>query len=171
MMLKRFLKIPINLLWKIENKFIRFLFVGALNTIVGYFLFLLCIWTGMPRTLALFVSYVLGVCWNYKTTGYMVFENKSNRLILKFFGVYAVMYIINAIELHLLANSGLYEYITSLDAQYFGIIERFSLSTRKVGDAISQAIVVLPNAILTFILNQTFVFKKENKENNTINTH
>ena len=99
----------------------------------------------------------------------MVFENKSNKLILKFFGVYAVMYVINAIELHLLANSGLYEYITNIDAQYLGIIERFSLSTRKVGDAIGQAIVVLPNAILTFILNQTFVFKKEEKQNSTIN--
>ncbi|MBQ9312166.1 MAG: GtrA family protein [Bacteroidales bacterium] len=160
-MLKKLLKIPVELLWKIDNKFIRFLFVGVLNTIVGYLLFVFFIWTGLPRTVALFVSYVLGVCWNYKTTGYMVFENRSNSLILKFFAVYAVMYVVNAVELHLLANSGLYQIIADFDMQNFGIIDKFSLSERKVGDAIGQAIVVLPNAIVTFLLNKTFVFKNK----------
>ncbi|MBQ9253951.1 MAG: GtrA family protein [Bacteroidales bacterium] len=160
-MLKKILKIPVELLWKIDNKFIRFLFVGVLNTIVGYLLFVFFIWTGLPRTAALFVSYVLGVCWNYKTTGYMVFENRSNSLILKFFAVYAVMYVVNAVELHLLANSGLYQIIADFDMQNFGIIDKFSLSERKVGDAIGQAIVVLPNAIVTFLLNKTFVFKNK----------
>ena len=91
----------------------------------------------------------------------MVFENRSNSLILKFFAVYAVMYVVNAVELHLLANSGLYQIIADFDMQNFGIIDKFSLSERKVGDAIGQAIVVLPNAIVTFLLNKTFVFKNK----------
>jgi putative flippase GtrA len=160
-MIKRILKIPINLLWKIKNKFVRFLFVGVLNTIVGYLLFVICIWIGMYRPIALLVSYILGVMFNYKTTGYLVFENRSNRLLLQFFVVYGIMYVINNLELHYLAKSQVYDFIMSFD--YYHLIQRFSLDTKKVGDALGQAIVVLPNAILTFILNKTFVFKDKEK--------
>ncbi|MCF0211123.1 MAG: GtrA family protein, partial [Bacteroidales bacterium] len=151
-MIKKILQIPVNLLWKIDNKFIRFLFVGVLNTVVGYLLYVFFIWIGLRRTAALLVSYILGVLWNYKTTGYMVFENSSNKLIFKFFAVYAVMYVINALELHYLASySGLYDFLIDIDEKYLGIVDRFELSPRKVGDAIGQAIVILPNAIVTFL--------------------
>src|SRR5574344_1640194 len=157
-MFKKIIFFPIKLLWKIENKFIRFLFVGVLNTIVGYFLFLFFIWTGLVYPLALLFSQILGILFNYKTTGYMVFETKSNKLLIQFFLVYGVVYLINVAELYLLQRSGIYEFI--LSRPYLAFIHSLPINQTKLSSAIGQAIVVLPNAIITFILNKLFVFGK-----------
>ncbi|MBP3254481.1 MAG: GtrA family protein [Bacteroidales bacterium] len=145
---------------RIENPFIRFLFVGVINTVVGYTLFIICRWIGMPRAWAVLTSTVLGVTFNYHSTGKIVFQNKGYNVIVQFFVVYGIMYVINLLELHLLDISGLYEWIISLDGKHLNIVESFSLNHDKVGDAIGQLIVVLPNAIMTFLLNRTFVFRK-----------
>ena len=158
-MIKRILLFPINLLWKIENKFLRFIFVGALNTVFGYLIFLLLIWTGLHYSIALLLSQILGVLFNYKTTGYLVFQNKSNNLIIKFFIVYGVIYLINLLELYLLNGSGLYEYILSCKSLQF--INNLPINQNKLGDAIGQAIVIIPNSVIGFFLNKIFVFKKE----------
>ncbi|MCK9162831.1 MAG: GtrA family protein [Bacteroidales bacterium] len=159
-MIKRLILFPIHLLWKIKNKFLRFLFVGGINTVFGYLLFLFLIWLGLHYTLALLLSQIIGVLFNYKTTGYLVFQNKSNNLLIKFFLVYAFVYLVNVVELYFLKQSSFYELILSKD--YLRFIHNLPIDTTKLGDAIGQAIVILPNAILTFFLNKIFVFK-ENK--------
>ena len=154
---------PIDLLMRIENRFIRFLFVGVINTLVGYTLFILCRWVRMERAVAVLVSTVLAVTFNYHSTGKLVFENKGYSVILQFFVVYGIMYAVNLAELHFLAESGLYEWLIGIDGGCLNIVERFSLAHDKVGDAIGQLIVVLPNAIMTFLLNKTFVFSRNKK--------
>ena len=149
----------VNLFWRIDNRFLRFLFVGALNTAVGYGFFLFFIWIGLPRALSLLLSNVFGVAFNYKTTGVLVFQNKQNSLMLRFFGVYAFVYLINLAELWFLAQSGLYSAI--LDWHLLDFIDNFTLSEAKMGDAIGQAIVVLPNSVVTFLLSRRFVFRSD----------
>lgn len=161
-MFKRILLFPIHLLWKIENKFLRFIFVGALNTAFGYFIFLFLIWIGLHYSLALLFSQIIGVIFNYKTTGYLVFQNKTNKLIIKFFIVYGLLYLLNVLELYLLNGSGLYEYILSNESLKF--IYDLPINHDKLGDAIGQAIVLVPNAIIGFFLNKLFVFKEKEKE-------
>ena len=156
-MVKRILLFPIHLLWKIENKFLRFIFVGALNTAFGYFIFLFLIWIGLHYSIALLVSQIIGVLFNYKTTGYLVFQNKTNKLIIKFFIVYGLLYLLNVLELYLLNGSGLYEYLLSSDSLKF--IYNLPINPNKLGDAIGQAMVLVPNAIIGFFLNKIFVFK------------
>lgn len=156
-MFKRILLFPIHLLWKIENKFLRFIFVGALNTAFGYFIFLFLIWIGLHYSIALLVSQIIGVIFNYKTTGYLVFQNKTNKLIIKFFIVYGLLYLLNVLELYLLKDSGLYEYILSNESLKF--IYNLPINHNKLGDAIGQAIVLVPNAIIGFFFNKLFVFK------------
>lgn len=158
-MLQKILHFPITLIWKIENKLIRFLFVGLLNTAVGYFLFLFFIWIGLHYSLSLLFSQVIGVLFNYKTTGYIVFENKSNKLLFHFFIVYGFVYLVNVLELYLLGHSGLYECILSSDSLQF--IHSLPINQDKLSDAIGQAIVILPNALLVFYLNKKFVFQKK----------
>lgn len=158
-MFKRILLFPIHLLWKIENKFLRFIFVGALNTAFGYFIFLFLIWIGLHYSLALLFSQIIGVIFNYKTTGYLVFQNKTNKLIIKFFIVYGLLYLLNVLELYLLNQSGLYEYILSNESLKF--IYDLPINHDKLGDAIGQAIVLVPNAIIGFFLNKLFVFKEK----------
>lgn len=160
-MFNKLILYPVRLLQKIENKFIRFLFVGVINTMFGYGLFVLFIWFGMHYSIALLCSNILGILFNYKTTGYIVFANKSNRLILQFFLVYGVVYLFNLLELYLLDKSNVYEYILSFPILDF--LYELPLNLNKVGDVIGQAITLLPNAILSFLLNKIFVFKESGK--------
>jgi putative flippase GtrA len=160
-MLNKLILYPVRLLQKIENKFIRFLFVGVINTMFGYGMFVLFIWFGMHYSIALLCANFLGILFNYKTTGYIVFSNKSNRLILQFFLVYGVVYLFNLGELYLLDSSNIYEYILSLPILDF--LDTLPINQNKVGDVIGQAITLLPNAILSFFLNKIFVFKTSEK--------
>ena len=158
-MVKQLIKAPVALLQKIENKFIRFLFVGVINTAFGYGMFLLFIWFGLHYSIALFCANFLGILFNYKTTGYIVFETKSNKLLLHFFLVYGIVYLFNLLELYLLDKSNLYETVLSWDFLQF--LNGMPLNQHKIGDAIGQAITLLPNAVLSFLLNKIFVFKQK----------
>ncbi len=121
---------------KIDEKFFKFLFVGFLNTIVSYILYAFFVLIGLIPNLALFFQYILGVLWNFKTTGVIVFKNHNNRLIFKFVGTYVITFFINSLFLNILAvQVGLNEYI-------------------------SQAILIFPVAVLSFLLFKFWVFKE-----------
>lgn len=115
-------------------KFIRFLFVGAVNTLFGYSVYAFLLFIGLHYTLAVFISTIMGILFNFKTIGKFVFKNSNNGLIFKFFGVYAIVYIAN----------------TSL----LSLFDLFKFNLFLAG-----AILVMPMAILSFILNKKFVFE------------
>ena len=79
----------------IQNKFSRFIFVGVLNTLFGYGVYCLMILIGFSYVWATLISQVLGVLFNFITTGNLVFENNDNRLIFKFVLSYIITYFIN----------------------------------------------------------------------------
>jgi len=79
----------------VKNKFIRFIFVGGLNTAFGLGLYCLLIWIGLSYIWATLVSHVIGILFNFITTGTLVFENSDKRLIFKFFMNYGLTYFIN----------------------------------------------------------------------------
>lgn len=120
---------------KIDKKFVKFLFVGALNTLVGYLLYAIFVSTPLPQWVALFCAYVFGVLWNFKTTGTLVFKNKNNGLIFKFIGAYVFTFFVNLLFLKALMHLGLGKYV-------------------------AQLILVLPIAVLSFILFKYLVFKE-----------
>ena len=109
---------------KVDRKFMKFLFVGALNTAFGYSVYAVFITLHASHNIALTIQYILGVLWNFKTTGVIVFKNHDNSRIIRFFLSYIVTYSINLVCLNILV--------------YFG-----------VGKYLSQAIMVLPMAILS----------------------
>lgn len=117
----------------INERFFKFLFVGFINTIFSYFLYAIFILIGFSAHLALFFQYVLGVLWNFKTTGVFVFKNKNNYLIFKFVFCYIVIFLINSIFL--------------------------KISMRYLNEYLAQAILILPIAMMSFILLKKFVFK------------
>ena len=61
----------------------------------------------------------------------------------------------------MLDKSNLYEYILSFPVLDF--LDTLPINQNKVGDVIGQAITLLPNAILSFLLNKIFVFKDSEK--------
>jgi putative flippase GtrA len=120
-----------------NNKFIKFILVGILNTVFGYSLFALFIFLNMHYSLAVFLSTVLGVLFNFKTIGKLVFDSHDNSLIFKFIVVYVLLYLINISCLWFFKISG-------FENMY-----------------INGFVLLVPLALISFILNKKYVFKGE----------
>jgi putative flippase GtrA len=118
---------------KIDKRFIRFLFVGGLNTLFGYGVFALLIFLGLHYVLAVTLGTIIGILFNFKTTGLIVFKSNDNNLIYKFFGVYVVVYVINLVGLRI-------------------------FNQLNVSNYIAGAVMLLPVAVISFLLMKTFVF-------------
>ncbi len=118
----------------LDNRFIRFLIVGGINTAFGYGIFALLIFLKVHYAIAALLATILGVLFNFKTTGRLVFGSKDNGLIFKFVGVYAIIYAINTATL--------------------GVFNFF-----KVYMYLAGAVMILPMAMVAFVLNKSLVFK------------
>lgn len=118
----------------LQSQFIRFLLVGAANTVFGYIAFASLLFIGLYYPLALAGSTVLGIMFNFKTIGRYVFNNRNNSLIVRFVLAYGPIYAANVLALKLLAEYGLNHYL-------------------------AQGVLVLPFAVASFYINRAFVFK------------
>ncbi len=76
-------------------QFVKFLLVGALNTLFGYSVFAGLVYAGIAPMPALLLTYVVGVLFNFVTTGRLVFT-RSRASLLRFILAYVVIYIFNA---------------------------------------------------------------------------
>jgi putative flippase GtrA len=95
--------------------------------------FALFILLHLHYVLAALLGHICGILFNFRTTGTIVFKNKNNGLIFRFFGVYAIAYLLN-----------------------IGLLKIFS--TFGVGSLIAGAIIILPVALVSYVLNRKFVF-------------
>jgi len=119
--------------------FIRFLFVGGLNTLFGYGAFAFFLTLHVHYSLAELLSTLLGILFNFKTYGALVFRNSDNRLLFKFLGVYGTTY--------LLAVSSI------------AVLKSFHMSAFVAG-----AILAVPMALISFLLNRKFVFRRNSRD-------
>ena len=78
----------------LQIRFFRFLLVAALNTVFGYSLFAALILLGIRYTIAAAIGTVIGILFNFQTTGRLVFERHDLSLILRFFAVYGISYVV-----------------------------------------------------------------------------
>ncbi|WP_033064114.1 GtrA family protein [Pseudomonas sp. GM18] len=117
----------------LKVKFLRFLLVGLLNAAFGYGCFAIFIYFGLHYSAALFLATILGVAFNFKSTGSLVFGSKDNRLIVRFVIGYAFVYCINLGGIASLACFGVVPYVSGIA-------------------------LILPMAILSFFINNRFVF-------------
>lgn len=117
----------------LKIKFLRFLLVGLLNAAFGYGCFAIFIFYGLHYSAALLLATVLGVAFNFKSTGVLVFGSRDNRLVARFIIGYAFVYCVN-----LGGIAGL---------SYFGIVPYMS-----------GMVLILPMAILSYFINNRFVF-------------
>ncbi|TCG09482.1 polysaccharide biosynthesis protein GtrA [Paraburkholderia steynii] len=120
----------------VPSQFSRFLIVGLLNSLFGYGCFAVFLACGVHYTLALLGATVLGVLFNFKTTGKLVFQSHSNKLIFRFVGAYCIVYATNLALMKALLLVGASTYA-------------------------SGAALLLPMAGLSFFLNKRFVFKHD----------
>lgn len=116
------------------RRFFRFLVVGGVNTLVGYGIFAALILLGLPTAAAAIVGTVLGLLFNFVSTGGVVFKNRAGRLLPKFVAVYVVQMGINVAALHALETAGLHPLVAG-------------------------AVVLPPLAIFTYFALRRFVFR------------
>ena len=116
------------------RRFFIFLLVGGLNTVVGYGLFAGLILLGAGKTLALVVATCLGVLFNFKSIGRLVFKDGGGRRLPRFIAIYFVQFLTNLAGLEALERIGL-------------------------GPLVSQLILLPPLAVASFLMMQRFVFR------------
>lgn len=124
--------------WALAQRTFRFLVVGGFNTLFGYGLFTLFYLTTHQRQPSLIASTVLGVTFNYFTTGRLVFANRGFRAMLPFFAGYGVI---------LLANMAALEIFTRLGVPTL------------VGQAIALPLMV----VLSYLINRYGVFRRNDR--------
>ena len=108
--------------------------LAGLNTAFGYSAYAVLIYLGIHYSLAALLATILGVLFNFKTTGWLVFRNRNNRLLVKFIGTYVIIYAINT--------------------AFLGVFNFF-----KADMYVAGAVMLLPMAAVAFVLNKKFVFK------------
>jgi putative flippase GtrA len=115
-------------------QFSKFLIVGMMNTAIGYSIFALFTLLGFGPSIALVLTYVVGVPVNYMTTGRLVFDSSRLRSFAFFLMSYIAIYCVNFGALTLLM-------------QY------------QISQLLAQAILVPFIAVLSFVIFKTFVFR------------
>lgn len=116
-----------------HSQVIRFLFVGLLNTIFGYSIFVIFLYSGIHHAISLFFSTIIGIVFNFKTLGVLVFKSTNNKLVYRFFFVYFFSYLANLILINMFHMIGLNLYF-------------------------SAALSIAPIAFLSYLLNKKYVF-------------
>lgn len=87
-------------------RFIKFLFVGLINTGFGYGVYALLVIFNTPPQIALLLAFIVGVLWNYMTTARFVFEVSGFGRLPAYCVCYVFMYALNAGSLQLALNTG-----------------------------------------------------------------
>lgn len=121
--------------WIYRQQMSRFAIVGGLNTLVGYSVYALLVFSGLTYPLALLLSTVCGVCFNFTTIGRLVFNNKKGNLFFRFTIVYLFLYFVNLLLIK--------------EAQ--ALICNLYLAS---------FIAMIPGGGVTFLLNKLFVFRE-----------
>jgi putative flippase GtrA len=115
------------------QRFFKFLVVGAINTVFGYTTYVVLLYLGLHYSIASLLTTILGVTFNFFTTGRLVFASMDFRKFLRFCLVYTVSYLINLACLAVFDAAGANMYFAGLP-------------------------LILPMALLTYYLNKRFVF-------------
>ena len=90
----------------LNKRFIKFIFVGVLNTIVGYGTYALFLWLGVHYLVASTLSTIIGVMFSYLLNKKITFNDikTSNATPFKFASVYLVSYLVGLLNLFILVK-------------------------------------------------------------------
>jgi putative flippase GtrA len=126
-----------------SKQVIRFILVGGLNTLFGFLVYSGFILLDSPTWVALLGSNVAGIIFNFFTIGGMVFFDLSPMRFPLFVLSYTAVYVINLelIDLVIAISHG-------------------RIAAMEHGRIVAQAILVLPMAVLSYLILRNYVFRK-----------
>ena len=128
--------------WAELPRLVRYFVIGGINTVFGYGAYAAFVYVGFHYAAAAFLATVVGVLFNFFTTGRFVFRQVMHaRLMVRFVAVYAVVYVVNVAALTALQHVAIGSY--RLDPYVAGIV------------------LVLPIALLSYALMRRFVFARD----------
>jgi len=84
-----------------NHKKIKFVLIGILNTLVGYILFSIFFYIIDNYFIALFIAYILGVLFNFKTYSKYVFTNSDKQIFINFILIYMGIFLFNNFILYI----------------------------------------------------------------------
>jgi putative flippase GtrA len=119
-----------------ENRFLRFIVAGGVNTLFGYAVYGAAIVLGMPVWAALLIGMVAGTVFNFFTTGGYAFRQLALRRYPRFVACYLLVYAAN---------------LASIAA----------LSTWIADKLLAQAVLLVPLALFSYVLMARLVFTDE----------
>ena len=120
-----------------KRQIINFLWVGGLNTLVGYSLYAFFIFINLRYFLALLFSTCLGILFNFITIGKFVFKKSNNGVFFKFIATYVFLYLLGLIYIQILKKININLYLSGL-------------------------VTIISFSIISFTLSKFFVFKDKN---------
>lgn len=118
-------------------RIIKFAFTGLLNAGFGFCIYTLTYLMSNNTFIALLVANILGILFNFFTTGRIVFNNSDPARLTSFTAIYLVVFVVN-----------------------YGLLQ--GLLMLNFNPISSQAILIVPIAGLTYVLQRLFVFKLHN---------
>ncbi|MGC9402618.1 GtrA family protein [Vibrio genomosp. F10 str. 9ZC157] len=117
-------------------KFVRYLLVGGLNTVFGYCIYSIFVFSGVGYSQSLLIATISGVFFNYITFSKVVFNSSHKWIVLaKFIVCYVVVYFLN---------------VTLLT---------FFINDMEIDPYISQVLCLTPMVILNWSLFKYWVYK------------
>lgn len=125
----------------LDKKLIRFFLVAGLNTLFGWCVFsLLRLLVTDNRNIAALIGQIIGILFNFKTYGSIVFRNGKYYLLPRFIGVYVIMYFAN------IGGMAVLDYLF------------------EISDYVNAAVMSIPVGFLGFVLNKLFVFERSQEK-------
>ena len=118
-----------------RRQLLLFILVGIFNTAMGYGFYAMFLFAGLEYWAANLASLLLSIPIGFKAQGTLVFQNRSNRLILKYIVFWAFLYWLNITFIGLLIKQGLNAY--------------------QAG-----AIALFPTTAISFLMQKYFVFRR-----------
>lgn len=125
-----------------HQRLVKFILVGMVNTVFGYSVFAILFLITDLHNVSVIAATIIGIIFNFFTTGRIVFGNKSLRALLPFVLAYGV-----ALGLNLLVLNGLL---------WAGV-------PVLLGQALSLPVVV----IVSYLINARFVFHNSRRSPRT----
>ena len=119
----------------LKIQIIRFMLIGFINTLFGYAVYALFLYIGFNYIASILGATLIGMLFNFKTIGKYVFNRSEHKLMAKFFQVYAVVFLVNVSMI-----------------KFFKLLE--------FNDYLSGALAIIPVAVISFVLNKYYVFKR-----------
>lgn len=118
-----------------NRQFLRFLVAGGVNTLFGFAVYAAAVLAGQPIWLAMLIGTVAGIAFNFLTLGGYAFRDLSAKRLPRYVLGYAIVYLVNLAAFHALQL--------------------------VVPDPVGcQVLLVIPMALLSYLVMSRFAFQK-----------